>query len=135
MSEKLRFFDPQLKEKPEQELFNEPEWLTELRQLDGQIRVRRESWNCSCFCNMLVFCQVLKSFFPPCQFRSCHLILFLVSVLYPAVFRLVSYSTVRKGRLLHSSAPAAPVLSWTSKVHLNQTPSPQILMAPCLIIH
>lgn len=41
MSEKLRFFDPQLKEKPEQELFNEPEWLMELRQLDGQIRVRR----------------------------------------------------------------------------------------------
>eukprot|EP00066_Takifugu_rubripes_P013663 XP_011602929.1 PREDICTED: protein transport protein Sec16A isoform X2 [Takifugu rubripes] len=38
MSEKLRFFDPQLKEKPEQELFNEPEWLMELRQLDGQIR-------------------------------------------------------------------------------------------------
>lgn len=43
MSEKLRFFDPQLKEKPEQELFNEPEWLMELRRLDGQIRVRRES--------------------------------------------------------------------------------------------
>lgn len=42
MSEKLRFFDPQLKEKPEQELFNEPEWLIELRQLDGQIRVRKE---------------------------------------------------------------------------------------------
>ncbi|XP_008281003.1 protein transport protein Sec16A isoform X2 [Stegastes partitus] len=38
MSEKLRFFDPQLKEKPEQELFNEPEWLIHLRQLDGQIR-------------------------------------------------------------------------------------------------
>uniref|UniRef100_A0A8D3DHD9 Protein transport protein sec16 n=1 Tax=Scophthalmus maximus TaxID=52904 RepID=A0A8D3DHD9_SCOMX len=36
---KLRFFDPQLKEKPEQELFNEPEWLIHLRQLDGQIRV------------------------------------------------------------------------------------------------
>uniref|UniRef100_UPI0037E8DDFC protein transport protein Sec16A n=1 Tax=Semicossyphus pulcher TaxID=241346 RepID=UPI0037E8DDFC len=38
MSEKLRFFDPQLKEKPEQELFNEPEWLIHLRKLDGQIR-------------------------------------------------------------------------------------------------
>uniref|UniRef100_A0A671XH12 Protein transport protein sec16 n=1 Tax=Sparus aurata TaxID=8175 RepID=A0A671XH12_SPAAU len=38
ISEKLRFFDPQLKEKPEQELFNEPEWLLQLRQLDGQIR-------------------------------------------------------------------------------------------------
>ncbi|CAM9108044.1 unnamed protein product, partial [Lampetra planeri] len=38
MSEKLRFFDPQLKEKPEQELFIEPEWLIHLRQLDGQIR-------------------------------------------------------------------------------------------------
>ncbi|XP_049908510.1 protein transport protein Sec16A isoform X5 [Epinephelus moara] len=38
MSEKLRFFDPQLKEKPEQELFNEPEWLIHLKQLDRQIR-------------------------------------------------------------------------------------------------
>ncbi|CAJ1070267.1 protein transport protein Sec16A isoform X2 [Xyrichtys novacula] len=38
MSEKLRFFDPQLKEKPEQELFNEPEWLIHLRRLDGQIK-------------------------------------------------------------------------------------------------
>lgn len=39
MSEKLRFFDPQLKEKPEKELFDEPEWLIHLRQLDGQIKV------------------------------------------------------------------------------------------------
>ncbi|XP_036384118.1 protein transport protein Sec16A isoform X2 [Megalops cyprinoides] len=38
MSAKLRFFDPQLKEKPEQELFIEPDWLLQLRQLDGQIR-------------------------------------------------------------------------------------------------
>uniref|UniRef100_A0A8C5H2J0 Protein transport protein sec16 n=1 Tax=Gouania willdenowi TaxID=441366 RepID=A0A8C5H2J0_GOUWI len=42
MSEKLRFFDPQLKEKPEQELFTEPEWLMHLRQLEGQIRVRKK---------------------------------------------------------------------------------------------
>uniref|UniRef100_A0AAQ5XPY7 Protein transport protein sec16 n=1 Tax=Amphiprion ocellaris TaxID=80972 RepID=A0AAQ5XPY7_AMPOC len=41
MSEKLRFFDPQLKEKPEQELFNEPEWLIHLKQLDGQLKVSR----------------------------------------------------------------------------------------------
>ncbi|KAF1377703.1 hypothetical protein PFLUV_G00203490 [Perca fluviatilis] len=45
MSEKLRFFDPQLKEKPEQELFNEPEWLTHLRQLDGQIRTGVITYN------------------------------------------------------------------------------------------
>ncbi|KAL4617398.1 protein transport protein Sec16A isoform X1 [Arapaima gigas] len=38
ISAKLRFFDPQLKEKPEQELFIEPDWLLRLRQLDGQIR-------------------------------------------------------------------------------------------------
>uniref|UniRef100_A0A8C7KQK9 Protein transport protein sec16 n=1 Tax=Oncorhynchus kisutch TaxID=8019 RepID=A0A8C7KQK9_ONCKI len=38
MSEKMRFFDPQLKEKADQELFNEPEWLINLRQLDGQMR-------------------------------------------------------------------------------------------------
>lgn len=41
MSEKLRFFDPQLKEKPEKELFDEPEWLIHLRQLDGQIKVTK----------------------------------------------------------------------------------------------
>ncbi|KAF7652368.1 hypothetical protein LDENG_00097840 [Lucifuga dentata] len=45
MSEKLRFFDPQLKEKPEQELFNEPEWLIHLRQLDGQIRTGVIAYN------------------------------------------------------------------------------------------
>uniref|UniRef100_A0AAY5EGZ4 Protein transport protein sec16 n=1 Tax=Electrophorus electricus TaxID=8005 RepID=A0AAY5EGZ4_ELEEL len=31
MSARLRFFDPQLKEKPEQELFQEPDWLLQLR--------------------------------------------------------------------------------------------------------
>ncbi|XP_016126859.1 protein transport protein Sec16A-like [Sinocyclocheilus grahami] len=38
MSLRLRFFDPQLKERPEQELFIEPGWLLHLRQLDGQIK-------------------------------------------------------------------------------------------------
>uniref|UniRef100_A0A8C9VHI1 Protein transport protein sec16 n=1 Tax=Scleropages formosus TaxID=113540 RepID=A0A8C9VHI1_SCLFO len=42
ISAKLRFFDPQLKEKPEQELFIEPDWLLQLRQLDSQIRVSTE---------------------------------------------------------------------------------------------
>ncbi|KAG7241191.1 hypothetical protein INR49_025934 [Caranx melampygus] len=45
MSEKLRFFDPQLREKPEQELFNEPEWLIHLKQLDGQIRTGAITYN------------------------------------------------------------------------------------------
>nr|XP_057904596.1 protein transport protein Sec16A isoform X3 [Doryrhamphus excisus] len=45
MSEKLRFFDPQLKEKPEQELFNEPDWLIQLKQLDGQIRTGVITYN------------------------------------------------------------------------------------------
>lgn len=45
MSEKLRFFDPQLKEKPEQELFREPEWLIHLRQLDGQIKTGMITYN------------------------------------------------------------------------------------------
>ncbi|KAJ0047387.1 hypothetical protein NL108_002053, partial [Boleophthalmus pectinirostris] len=45
MSEKLRFFDPQLKEKPEQELFKEPEWLIHLRQLDGQMRTGMITYN------------------------------------------------------------------------------------------
>ncbi|XP_072287986.1 protein transport protein Sec16A isoform X2 [Pyxicephalus adspersus] len=34
----LRFFDPQLKEKPEQELFVEPSWLVRLRHLNMQIK-------------------------------------------------------------------------------------------------
>ncbi|KAM9821020.1 protein transport protein Sec16A [Neosynchiropus ocellatus] len=45
MSEKLRFFDPQMKERPEQELFNEPEWLVHIRQLDGQIRTGAVTYN------------------------------------------------------------------------------------------
>lgn len=56
MSEKLRFFDPQLKEKPEQELFIEPEWLIRLRQLDGQIRVRGGKR----FCFFNYFCKSLS---------------------------------------------------------------------------
>lgn len=63
MSEKLRFFDPQLKEKPEQELFNEPEWLMELRRLDGQIRVRRESEGFG-----VVFFKIMHLFI---YFRDC----------------------------------------------------------------
>ncbi|KAM9518868.1 protein transport protein Sec16A isoform 5-T6 [Salvelinus alpinus] len=45
MSEKMRFFDPQLKEKADQELFNEPEWLIHLRQLDGQMRTGVIAYN------------------------------------------------------------------------------------------
>ncbi|XP_060107715.1 protein transport protein Sec16A [Heteronotia binoei] len=38
ISSQLRLFDPQMKEKPEQELFVEPGWLVQLRNLDGQIK-------------------------------------------------------------------------------------------------
>ncbi|XP_056394304.1 protein transport protein Sec16A isoform X2 [Hyla sarda] len=38
VSSHLRFFDPQLKEKPEQELFVEPPWLLHLRHLDMQMK-------------------------------------------------------------------------------------------------
>ncbi|KAM9326583.1 protein transport protein Sec16A [Gastrophryne carolinensis] len=38
VSSQLRFFDPQLKEKPEQELFVEPSWLVHLRHLDMQMK-------------------------------------------------------------------------------------------------
>lgn len=72
MSEKLRFFDPQLKEKPEQELFNEPEWLIHLRQLDGQIRVRRRRSVCSCLLCVLIFIYAkaiqTKAFYFGCIF-------------------------------------------------------------------
>uniref|UniRef100_A0A8D2PNY8 Protein transport protein sec16 n=1 Tax=Zosterops lateralis melanops TaxID=1220523 RepID=A0A8D2PNY8_ZOSLA len=39
MSSQLRLFDPQIKEKPEQESFIEPSWLVTLRHVDGQIKV------------------------------------------------------------------------------------------------
>ncbi|KAL0965919.1 hypothetical protein UPYG_G00287870, partial [Umbra pygmaea] len=45
ISEKMRFFDPQLKEKADQELFTEPEWLIHLRQLDGQMRTGMIEYN------------------------------------------------------------------------------------------
>ncbi|XP_032089471.1 protein transport protein Sec16A isoform X2 [Thamnophis elegans] len=38
ISSQLRLFDPQIKEKPEQELFIEPNWLIHLRHLDEQIK-------------------------------------------------------------------------------------------------
>uniref|UniRef100_A0A8C3V870 Protein transport protein sec16 n=1 Tax=Catharus ustulatus TaxID=91951 RepID=A0A8C3V870_CATUS len=39
MSSQLRLFDPQIKEKPDQESFIEPSWLVTLRHVDGQIKV------------------------------------------------------------------------------------------------
>ncbi|KAM8933379.1 protein transport protein Sec16A [Pelodytes ibericus] len=45
VSSHLRFFDPQLKEKPEQELFNEPQWLLRLRHLDMQIKQGTVTYN------------------------------------------------------------------------------------------
>ncbi|XP_069729600.1 protein transport protein Sec16A isoform X1 [Phaenicophaeus curvirostris] len=38
MSSQLRLFDPQIKEKPDQESFIEPSWLVRLRHVDGQIK-------------------------------------------------------------------------------------------------
>eukprot|EP00075_Anas_platyrhynchos_P037287 XP_027326540.1 protein transport protein Sec16A isoform X6 [Anas platyrhynchos] len=38
MSSQLRLFDPQIKEKPEQESLVEPSWLVRLRHVDGQIK-------------------------------------------------------------------------------------------------
>ncbi|XP_010185236.1 PREDICTED: protein transport protein Sec16A [Mesitornis unicolor] len=38
ISSQLRLFDPQIKEKPEQESFIEPSWLVRLRHVDGQIK-------------------------------------------------------------------------------------------------
>uniref|UniRef100_H3BEQ5 Protein transport protein sec16 n=1 Tax=Latimeria chalumnae TaxID=7897 RepID=H3BEQ5_LATCH len=46
ISSKLRFFDPQLKEKPEQEWYIEPDWLLRLRQVDGQIREGAIIYSC-----------------------------------------------------------------------------------------
>uniref|UniRef100_A0A8B9VY79 Protein transport protein sec16 n=1 Tax=Anas zonorhyncha TaxID=75864 RepID=A0A8B9VY79_9AVES len=40
MSSQLRLFDPQIKEKPEQESLVEPSWLVRLRHVDGQIKMQ-----------------------------------------------------------------------------------------------
>uniref|UniRef100_A0A672V1Z4 Protein transport protein sec16 n=1 Tax=Strigops habroptila TaxID=2489341 RepID=A0A672V1Z4_STRHB len=45
MSSQLRLFDPQIKEKPEQESFIEPSWLVTLRHVDGQIKVQNVLFN------------------------------------------------------------------------------------------
>uniref|UniRef100_A0A6Q2Z9N8 Protein transport protein sec16 n=1 Tax=Esox lucius TaxID=8010 RepID=A0A6Q2Z9N8_ESOLU len=62
MSEKMRFFDPQLKEKADQELFMEPEWLIHLRQLDGQMRVGVCNLSCLCSC-VMNNSQIVEDFF------------------------------------------------------------------------
>ncbi|XP_067165434.1 protein transport protein Sec16A isoform X5 [Apteryx mantelli] len=45
MSSQLRLFDPQIKEKPEQESFIEPSWLVRLRHVDGQIKEGAIAYN------------------------------------------------------------------------------------------
>ncbi|XP_032564261.1 protein transport protein Sec16A isoform X5 [Chiroxiphia lanceolata] len=45
MSSQLRLFDPQIKEKPEQESFIEPPWLITLRHVDGQIKEGAIAYN------------------------------------------------------------------------------------------
>ncbi|XP_030902324.2 protein transport protein Sec16A isoform X2 [Melopsittacus undulatus] len=45
MSSQLRLFDPQIKEKPEQESFIEPSWLVTLRHVDGQIKEGAIAYN------------------------------------------------------------------------------------------
>ncbi|GAB0198566.1 protein transport protein Sec16A [Grus japonensis] len=45
VSSQLRLFDPQIKEKPEQESFIEPSWLVRLRHVDGQIKEGAIAYN------------------------------------------------------------------------------------------
>ncbi|XP_056360949.1 protein transport protein Sec16A isoform X5 [Oenanthe melanoleuca] len=45
MSSQLRLFDPQIKEKPDQESFIEPSWLVTLRHVDGQIKEGAIAYN------------------------------------------------------------------------------------------
>lgn len=40
IASQLRLFDPQLREKPEQEAFVEPAWLVQLQRVDRQLKVR-----------------------------------------------------------------------------------------------
>lgn len=43
VASQLRLFDPQLREKPEQEAFVEPAWLVQLQRVDRQLKVRGAS--------------------------------------------------------------------------------------------
>ncbi|XP_007256662.3 protein transport protein Sec16A isoform X1 [Astyanax mexicanus] len=61
MSERLRFFDPQLKEKPEQELFQEPDWLLLLRKLNNQIKDGVISLRTDCSTPQLSACTTPSS--------------------------------------------------------------------------
>ncbi|XP_012978755.1 protein transport protein Sec16A isoform X4 [Mesocricetus auratus] len=45
MASQLRLFDPQLKEKPEEESFVEPAWLVQLRHVERQIQEGTVLWN------------------------------------------------------------------------------------------
>nr|XP_044993165.1 protein transport protein Sec16A isoform X3 [Jaculus jaculus] len=45
MASQLRLFDPQLKEKPEEESFVEPAWLAQLRQVERQIQEGAVLWS------------------------------------------------------------------------------------------
>ncbi|XP_051040861.1 protein transport protein Sec16A isoform X4 [Phodopus roborovskii] len=45
MASQLRLFDPQLKEKPEEESFVEPSWLVQLRHVERQIQEGTVLWN------------------------------------------------------------------------------------------
>ncbi|XP_028829680.1 protein transport protein Sec16A isoform X2 [Denticeps clupeoides] len=65
MSARLRFCDPQLKEKPEQELFVEPDWLLQLRNLDGQIKEGVISLSADRGTPQLYPCSSLSSEEPP----------------------------------------------------------------------
>uniref|UniRef100_A0A8C0GA70 Protein transport protein sec16 n=1 Tax=Chelonoidis abingdonii TaxID=106734 RepID=A0A8C0GA70_CHEAB len=65
ISSQLRLFDPQIKEKPEQELFIEPSWLVRLRHLDGQIKVSNLLSKIKGFRANPVFCFQRKPPPPP----------------------------------------------------------------------
>lgn len=63
MSSQLRLFDPQIKEKPEQESFIEPSWLVTLRHVDGQIKVQSVLFNMKCSLLRISVNPVFKIFF------------------------------------------------------------------------
>lgn len=129
MSEKLRFFDPQLKEKPEKELFDEPEWLIHLRQLDGQIKVTKAEKVCVCliiklFIHMelfwtacFVFKGVISHSFPFCFLSGSKS----KQRFTLGVFRWAKLNTAKTEELRHSSNAAPRVQTWMRPVHQDLT--------------
>uniref|UniRef100_A0A4W4E7R3 Protein transport protein sec16 n=1 Tax=Electrophorus electricus TaxID=8005 RepID=A0A4W4E7R3_ELEEL len=123
MSARLRFFDPQLKEKPEQELFQEPDWLLQLRQLNNKIKV----------CVRGAMVQVMKRSVCLCVCVSCALFFYSNSCSFLCIFNggALDRSVGRRSRTVsESSTHSAGRERSNSMANQSSPPPPPIPEAP-----